>query len=218
MGNSYSTPPRKFIRFNVAEVSGISRVQAASWVELQMAFGQMKRTDLSGATFDNDVMNFMAAAGGKFPVGTTFPNHAYLGIKDEAVDLGKTKGLRITEIGQGSPAERSGLKVGDVLTKISGKAFKSAGDLLDAAAKAAQTASYDVEFLRDGAPMKLAVERAFRPTWTEQVTPAVVASTSPPAPGLLSVADELTKLAKLKSDGLITDAEFEAQKKKLLER
>ena len=31
-----------------------------------------------------------------------------------------------------------------------------------------------------------------------------------------SSADELTKLAKLKSDGVLTDAEFEAQKAKIL--
>lgn len=32
-----------------------------------------------------------------------------------------------------------------------------------------------------------------------------------------SVADELTKLARLKKEGFLTDEEFEAQKKKLLE-
>lgn len=46
MGNSYSTPPRRFFRFNVIEVNGISRAQASGWIELQMAFGQVKRTAL----------------------------------------------------------------------------------------------------------------------------------------------------------------------------
>jgi hypothetical protein len=32
----------------------------------------------------------------------------------------------------------------------------------------------------------------------------------------LSVADELTKLAKLKADGVLTEEEFAAQKRKLL--
>src|SRR5688572_9758911 len=34
LGNSYSTPPRRFFRFNVADVNGISRVQASGWMEL----------------------------------------------------------------------------------------------------------------------------------------------------------------------------------------
>ena len=37
-----------------------------------MAFGQMKRTDFTGPTFQNNVMIFMGSAGGKFPAGTTF--------------------------------------------------------------------------------------------------------------------------------------------------
>ena len=36
------------------------------------------------------------------------------------------------------------------------------------------------------------------------------------APNSNSVADELTKLAKLKANGILTEAEFQAQKSKLL--
>ena len=48
MGNSYSTPPRRFYRFGIAEINGISRVQAAGWMELQWAFGQVKRNEFTG--------------------------------------------------------------------------------------------------------------------------------------------------------------------------
>lgn len=60
-------------------------------------------------------------------------------------------------------------------------------------------------------------KREFRPTWTEAVVPKARA-VAPPVQVVAapSVADELRKLAKLKEDGFLTDAEFEAQKRKLL--
>lgn len=220
MGNSYSTPPRRFFRFNVAEINGISRVQASGWMELQMAFGQTKRTDFSGPEFQNSILTFMAAAGGKYPVGTRFPNHAALGVEADDIPQGKFVAFRITGMEADSAASKAGLQVGDVVSQIAGKRFKNMDDYLDATAKAAKTATYEVQFTRDGKPMKVSAPRAFRPSITEAVVaaadpaPVAVAAASAPA----SIADELTKLAKLKEQGLLTDAEFEAQKRKLLER
>lgn len=222
MGNSYSTPPRRFFRFNIAEISGVSRVQASGWMELQMAFGQIKRTDFSGPEFQNSMMSFMVAAGGKYPVGTSFPNHVALGVQADEVRQGKSVGLRITSMETDSAAAAAGLQVGDVVTQIAGKQFKDAGDYLDATAKAAKSETYEVRFVRDGKPLTARVARAFRPSITE----AVVAAAEPVSPSSipqaasaqLSIADELAKLAKLKDQGLLTDAEFQAQKKKLLER
>lgn len=54
---------------------------------------------------------------------------------------------------------------------------------------------------------------------TEDSEPSASSSTSAPAPAVvppLSVADELSKLAKLKVDGVLTEDEFAAQKAKLL--
>ena len=219
MGNSYSTPPRRFFRFNVAEVNGVSRVQASGWMELQMAFGQMKRTDFTGAEFHNGAVNFMSAAGGKLPLGTTFPNHVMMGFHSDNIDVGKTKGMRIKELVPGSPAEKAGLQIGDVVVRIAGKSFKNDADYLDATARAAAKPTYPVEFTRAGKSMTLNLERAFRPAWTEQVIAAAEPAASAPALAPpFSVADELSKLSKLKDAGTITEAEFEAQKKKLLER
>ncbi len=219
MGNSYSTPPRRFFRFTVAEVNGISRVQAAGWMELQMAFGQTKRQDFSGPEFHNGALAFMSVAGGKYPIGTTFPNHAALGVEADDVALGKYVGFRITEIHPGRPADKAGLKIGDVVTAIAGKRFKNTDNYLDATAKAAGAPTYEVEISRDGREMKVTVERAFRPPVTEQL----VAQPETPAPATRptmapTVADELTKLAKLKSEGVLSEEEFQAQKKKLLEQ
>ena len=84
----------------------------------------------------------------------------------------------------------------------------------------AKTPTYAMEILHDGKPARLTVARAYRPAYAEEVVPAAaapVAVTVANAPQL-SVADELAKLAKLKADGLITQAEFDQQKAKLLAR
>lgn len=219
MGNSYSTPPRRFFKFNAATIAGVSRVQASGWMELQMAFGQMKRTDFSGAKFENGMMNFMSAAGGKYPVGTTFPNHAYMGVQYKPESMGKTVGMTITAVADGEPAQRAGLLPGDTIVSIAGKKFKDNDDLLDAFEKAAKTPSYPVGILRSGKPMTMSVERAYKQASTEVVAPVATGAPSGAiTTGPSSVADELTKLAKLKSDGLLTDAEFQAQKTKLLSK
>jgi len=219
MGNSYSTPPRRFFRFNIGEVSGISRVQASGWMELQMAFGQTKRNDFAGAEFQNSIMVFMGGAGGKYPSGTTFPNHAVLGVDFQPIASGKMQLMSVSNVYPDLPAKKAGILEGDVVTRVAGERLQSEDDYLDAAAKAASSPTYVVEILRAGKPMKFTVERAFRPAWTEQVVGAVdPVATSPAHPAIApaSVADELAKLAKLKTDGVLTDAEFEAQKKKLL--
>ena len=66
LGNSYSTTPRRFIRFNIAEIDDISRIQTNSWVELQMAFGQTRPESITGADFHNSMHSLLvrlAAAG-----------------------------------------------------------------------------------------------------------------------------------------------------------
>lgn len=224
MGNSYSTPPRRFYRFNVATVQGYSRVQVSGWMELQMAFGQVRRTDFSGATFHNSLMGFLGAAGGRPPIGTSYPNHAAMGFQVDAVPRGKNIGLRARDVQLDWAGAKAGLQDGDIVLRIAGKTFKNDGDYLDATAKAAKTPTYPVEIERGGKTIVLTVERAFRPSVTaadyasfqpEKTAPVAVAVVSAPSASG-SVADELAKLAKLKADGVLTEAEFEAQKKKLL--
>lgn len=163
MGNSYSTPPRQFFRFNVVEINGQSRVQVSGWMELQMAFGQTRRTDFAGAPFYNGAMTFLSGAGGKYPHGTVFPNHAWLGAQFDTVPVGKEAHLRITSFDEGSPAQASGMAVGDEITRIAGKKFKDLGSLLDAMAAAAKTDSYKVAYERGGKVQEAVVRRAFRP-------------------------------------------------------
>jgi predicted metalloprotease with PDZ domain len=162
-------------------------------------------------------MQFMAAAGGKYPLGTTFPNHAALGVKTEDVQDGKFWDLRVTEVEPDSVAAKAGIQVGDVVDEIAGKRFKNTNDYLDVTAKAAAASTYPVEFTRDGKVMTVTVQTAFRPAITDQVVAKAEPAPTQVAPAQpLSVADEIAKLAKLKDEGLLTQVEFDAQKKKLL--
>jgi hypothetical protein len=220
MGNSYSTPPRQFVQFMAAQVGPASRVQVQNWMELQMAFGQVRRTDFTGPTFHNNAMGMLINAGGRFPPGTTFPNHAVMGVDVDNQPYQGKQGLRVKAIDPGSAAEHGGMQVGDVVFQIAGKRLKDANGYLDATAKAAATPTYEVLVARDGKPVKLSLERAFRPAATAPaaVTVATVptVSSSPSTAGTSSIADELGKLAALRDKGILTDVEFQAQKAKLL--
>lgn len=223
LGNSYSTPPRRFFKYNISTVQGISRAQASGWMEVQMAFGQIRRTDFSGPEFHNSAMNVMAAAGGKLPRGTSFPNHAYLGVGWQPTGQGREATFAISEIEEGSPAQIAGLQVGDQIKSIARKRLKAEKDYLDIAAKAGDMPEFEVEFVRAGKPMKVMMQRRFRPTIQEAVTaraapPLPVTVTNQVTQPTISVADELAKLLKLKESGVINQAEFDAQKTKLLNR
>lgn len=179
LGNSYSTPPRRYLRFSVVEIEGRSRVQAGGWIEVTMAFGQVRRTDLSGASFHNNMMGFMVSAGGQLPPGTTFPNHIFLG-----VDGGFTRdGYVVREVVAGSPAEQAGIQPGDVITRLANKRVGNDEQYFDASARASESATYRVEIRRGGRSTRLEVARAFRPAVPIEITPPVrIPDTSVPPP------------------------------------
>jgi PDZ domain len=217
LGNSYSTPPRRFYRFNLSEIGGVTRVQASGWMETQMPFGQIKRFDFSGAEFHNSIMGFMAAAGGKLPLGTTFPNHVYIGFNMENIQNGKYRALKVTEVLPNTAASRAGLEIGDLVTRIAGRNFKDDEQYLEAVAKAAKSETYKLELNRNNQTITLTLDREFRPPYTEQVVASNPNSKkSESLASSTSVADELAKLLKLKEQGVLNQAEFDAQKAKLL--
>lgn len=218
IGNSYSTPPRQFVQFNGGQIGGSSRVQIMQWMELQMAFGQTRRTDFNGPTAMNNEISLLLTAGGRLPPGTTFPNHVLMGVDGDDLPFEGKQGLRVKAIDEGSSAQVGGLLVNDIVYQIAGKRWKDYGSYLDATQKAAATAAYPVQILRDGKKLTLTLARAFRPPVVAPTialapptqTPATV--TSAPT----SVADEIGKLASLRDKGLLTDAEFQSQKLRLL--
>lgn len=219
LGNSYSTAPRRFFRFNVIETAGVSRVQAAGWMETQMAFGQMKRVDFAGAPFHNGMMGFMTGAGGRFPMGTTFPHHVVMGFNGKNIQHGRYVAVRVEEVLPNTPAARAGLQPADVITRIAGKRFKNDDEYLETLERAAKSPTYTIEVERNGSATSMTLDREFRPAYAEVVAPkplnAIANAESSPT---VSVADELQKLVKLKEQGILTQAEFDAQKAKLLSR
>jgi hypothetical protein len=102
-----------------------------------------------------------------------------------------------------------------VITKIAGRRVKDDDTVFAALAVAAKTPSYFVEVARDPKPVKLPVARAYREPIT-QITAMAPTSAPVVATPSASVADEIAKFAKLRADGVITEEEFQAQKRKLL--
>lgn len=216
MGNQYSTPPKNYIRFNIAGAGPASRVQATGWIETQMAFGQVRTAEMDGAHYHNNVTAMLTHLGGRLPPGTTFPNHAYFG---NGFEDANNAGVRVIDLDAGTPASRGGLQNGDLITRIAKERIKTTNDLLDGMRKAVKAETFEVEVVRAGKPMKLTLAREYR----EAVTGPALADLPPePTPVLsntiapLSPADELAKFAKLRDQGVISQAEFDAQKTRLL--
>ncbi|WP_120717343.1 PDZ domain-containing protein [Tsuneonella amylolytica] len=217
MGNQYSTPPKQFLRFNIAGLGQRSRVQATGWMETQMAFGQVRTEEMTAANYHNNVMNFFGNLGAHFPPGTTFPNHAFIGSGFEPTS--RNQGVTLTSIQPGSPAEKAGLQNGDVLVRLAKEKIKSGGDLLDGMRKAAKNQQYEVEIVRGGKPLKMTIAREFRAQVTDADLPDLPPLTDPaPVQAVMSVspADELAKFAKLRDDGIITAEEFQKKKAAIL--
>ncbi len=79
-----------------------------------------------------------------------------LGLKD-------TDGAVVAGIERGSPADRSGLRIYDIVVKFNGKKVKSSDDLRDLVGDAKIGSKIDVEVLREGRPKKLSVLVGERP-------------------------------------------------------
>lgn len=216
MGNAYSTPPRRFFKFNIVEMGGISRVQSGGWIETQMPFGQVQKVDLAGPDFHNSMINFLQSSGGKLPIGTTFPNHAVMGFDAAMAMSGKYVVIQVTSVNPHTAAERAGILPNDTVTSIAGRKFKNIEEYYEAIERAAQTSTYPIEILRNSEKMTLTVDREFKPAITETAASKASASVASEAKPSNSIADELAKLLKLKEQGVLSAAEFDAQKKKLL--
>ena len=90
-------------------------------------------------------------------------SHALLGamVTDQPFNKASTAsfsvGALIKEVTAGGPAEKAGLKAGDVVTKFNGKVILEAADLTAAVRWEAPGTSSTIEFLRDGKTETLTV-------------------------------------------------------------
>jgi serine protease Do len=80
-----------------------------------------------------------------------------------ALDLPSTDGVLIAEVNPGSPADKGGLRRGDVALSVNGRAVASTGAFRNAIAAAGSGATVELEFLRDGKRQKVSVTLTAQP-------------------------------------------------------
>ena len=96
---------------------------------------------------------------------------AYLGVMAQDIDSGLAEslgletphGALIAEITKGSPAEKAGLRVQDVVTELNGEQITNTRKLMAVAEKLKIGQKYPLEFLRDGKPLAIEVTMAELP-------------------------------------------------------
>ena len=91
-----------------------------------------------------------------------------------AFRLPAANGAAVVEVFEGGPAERAGLRAGDVILRFDGKALDSDADLVRLTAVARPGATVPVELYRAGAPLTLRI------TIAEAKAPAMPPALSPP--------------------------------------
>jgi putative serine protease PepD len=93
-------------------------------------------------------------------ISTGQAEHAYLGVAVETVD----GGARITQVRPGTPAAQAGLRAGDLVTEIDGKAISSGDELTSAIGAKQPGDSVSITYTREGSSHTVEVELATRPT------------------------------------------------------
>lgn len=81
----------------------------------------------------------------------------------ESFELDDAEGVVIAGVLQGGPADRAGLKPGDVVTKIDGKAIGDTRDALNAIAQTRPGEDLAVAGVREGEPFQVSVQVSERP-------------------------------------------------------
>jgi serine protease Do len=71
---------------------------------------------------------------------------------------GVDHGVYVTQVTPGGPAGKAGLRAGDVITDIDGRAMSAAGDVIDYVSTRAIGSRVSVGLVRDGKPQKLPVD------------------------------------------------------------
>ncbi|WP_269713880.1 Do family serine endopeptidase [Caulobacter sp. NIBR2454] len=98
-------------------------------------------------------------------IGATI--QAFTAESAEAMGLGDQRGAIIADLVPGGPAERGGLKPGDVVTAVNGVNIKSNGELTREVAKAKPGESIVLNVLREGRRMTVTVKSGTRPAESE---------------------------------------------------
>ncbi len=81
----------------------------------------------------------------------------------ETFNLEGTRGMLIAGVLRGGPADRAGLRPGDVLTRVDGRPVENAHAAVSQIAQSLPGTQVTLEGLRDGAPLKISVVTGRRP-------------------------------------------------------
>ena len=92
-------------------------------------------------------------------IATGKAEHAYLGVAVETVE----GGARISEVRPGTPAADAGLRAGDTITAVDGKAITTGDELTSTIGSKKPGDSVSVTYTRDGASHTVEVQLATRP-------------------------------------------------------
>lgn len=175
IGNSYSTTPKQFARFSLAQTGEHTRVQTQVWAETQMAFGQMQQHQYTDdGTYDN-MLGFMTSAGAQLPVGSTFTGAAYLGIDGENTTIPNGRRTayahRLKTVIERAPGYRMGLRSGDLVTKINNRALRDEAAFVTALDRQRVGRPMTITVVRDGVEQVLTGNAEGRPAITMLVRP-----------------------------------------------
>jgi serine protease Do len=124
------------------------------------------------------------------------------------------QGMFVAKVTPGSAAESAGIKPGDILMRFGETDLISQCDLFAALAATPSGSTIPVTALRENSSWMANVKlQADANTQTAQAPPpGAPADAARPT----DIYAELTKLDELRRKGILTDAEFEAQKQKIL--
>jgi serine protease DegQ len=86
----------------------------------------------------------------------------------ESFKLGDIKGVLVTEVVQHSPADQSGIKTGDILTKIDSNAIDNWSAMLETVASLPPGKTVPIQLMRNGEAISLQVKIGKRPKPMEQ--------------------------------------------------
>jgi len=81
----------------------------------------------------------------------------------EAFRLPRKEGAIIAGVMRGGPADRAGVRVGDILIEVDGKPIANTANMLNVIAQLAPGASVRFRFLRDSKPVELSIRIGKRP-------------------------------------------------------
>jgi serine protease Do len=91
----------------------------------------------------------------------------------ESLGLSARKGVLVSEVTPGGPADRAGLRSGDVVLRVEGRPTENASRLTREVAAARPGAQLRLELLRDGAPRTVEVRTQLRPSEREVSDPSL---------------------------------------------